>query len=90
MYFFVFLGVDYRLVIVCSTGEQEKTHIISRLSSYERKMAPLPSDQEIADYLGHHYTSSFRKISISSQPSSSDRYVKPTMGSCIRIVLYNG
>ena len=51
-----FFTLDYRLIILCSSEGNEKSHIISHLYTYQHPFNP-PSDgdmKKIEDYLHYH------------------------------------
>ena len=45
----------YRVVIVCSNHDEDKSHIVSKLEIY-RKQFVIPNDDGYRDYLKHHFT----------------------------------
>lgn len=50
------VSVDYRLVIVCSNEEEEKSHFISKLHLFRRPFIPKNDLQEYQKYLAIHFT----------------------------------
>ena len=52
---FVFISVPYQLVIICSSDDEEKSHIISKLHNDRRPYMAHPELQIYRDYLKWHY-----------------------------------
>ena len=50
----LFLG--YKLVIVCSNEDQEKSHIIAKLQMYKRTCSKVLSKDTFSQYLMNHFT----------------------------------
>ena len=48
--------IDYRLVIICSDEYEDKSHIISRLSSHRQHFSALHSVAKYREYLKTHFT----------------------------------
>ena len=49
-------SIDYRLVIICSNEDEDKSHMVSRLQLYRRPLTTVYSDREFAIYLKNHFT----------------------------------
>ena len=47
---------DYRLVIICSNEDEDKSYMVSKLQLYRRPLTTVYSDQECALYLKNHFT----------------------------------
>ena len=58
---------DYRLVIICSKEEEEKSHIISKLHNHRRPFAQIYDTDKCQSYLKDHFTGQVE--SLSSYPS---------------------
>ena len=54
-------NLDYRLVIICSNEEEEKSHFISKLHLYRRPFIPKSDIQEYKKYLAIHFTHQTRE-----------------------------
>ena len=48
---------DYKLVIICSNEEEDKSHMISKLQFYRRPFTTLHSVQTFSQYLITHFIS---------------------------------
>ena len=48
---------DYKLVIICSNEDEDKSHIISKLQFYRRPFTTLHSVQTFSQYLITHFIS---------------------------------
>ena len=59
--------IDYRLVIICSNEEEEKSHIISKLHTHRRPFAQIYDTDQCQRYLKTHFTGEVE--SLSSSPS---------------------
>ena len=46
---------DYRIVIICSNEDDEKSHIVSRLQPYRRTFSGIQPDETIMKYLKDHF-----------------------------------
>ena len=46
---------DYRIVIICSNEDEEKSHIVSRLQPYFRTFSGIQPDESIMKYLKDHF-----------------------------------
>ena len=42
--------IDYRIIVICASGSQECTHVLSRLAPHQRRIEQL-SDDKLASYL---------------------------------------
>ena len=51
-------ATDYRLVIICSSEDEEKSHIIAKLHLHRRPYTSLLPDTSCAEYLRNHFCSS--------------------------------
>ena len=47
---------DYRLVVICSKEDKEKSHIIYRLHNFERPEVPRLNERRCKEYLKAHFT----------------------------------
>ena len=47
---------DYRLVVICSKEDEDKSHIISRLHTFRRSVVPSLDENECRKYLKAHFT----------------------------------
>ena len=61
-----FSYTDYRLVIICSNEDEDKSHMVSKLQLYRRPLTTVYSDQDFALYLKNHFISWSRPQSGSS------------------------
>ena len=43
-------------MIICSAEDEDKSHVISKLQLHRRPLTSVYSDQELAIYLKHHFT----------------------------------
>ena len=50
-----YYSAEYRVVIVCSNQNEDKSHIISKLEMY-RKQFVMPKNESFRDFLRHHFT----------------------------------
>ena len=48
-------SLDYRLVIICSNKDEEKSHMISKLHMYRRHYIVPPDASKYQQYLRHHF-----------------------------------
>ncbi len=67
------LFADYRLVVICSNQEEDKSPIISRLHNFRRAVNPKLVVDDCRDYLKAHYVAD-TNMEIDSQnvpPSNS-------------------
>ena len=62
-----FSYTDYRLVIICSNEDEDKSHMVSKLQLYRRPLTTVYSDQDFALYLKNHFISWSRAQSCSSE-----------------------
>ena len=46
---------DYKIVIICSSEDEEKSHVISKLQLYHRAFSALQPNSEFAEYLMSHF-----------------------------------
>ena len=51
----LFLSIEYRVVIICSLEDEDRAHVVSKLHQYRREYPPLPAATEIAAYLNKHF-----------------------------------
>lgn len=49
-----FVNLDFKIVILVTSVDQNRNHVSSRLSSSMRKLPELPSDEEIISYISSH------------------------------------
>ena len=49
-------STDYRLVIICSNEDEDKSHIISRLNTHRKHFTALHDDRKFQEYLKTHFT----------------------------------
>ena len=54
-------SIDYRLVIICSNEDEDKSHMVSKLQLYRRPLITVYSDREFAIYLKNHFTTSSQR-----------------------------
>ena len=54
--FVLYLLSDYRLVVICSKEDEDKSHIISRLHTFRRPVVPSLDENECRKYLEAHFT----------------------------------
>ena len=47
---------DYRLVVICSKEDEDKSHIISRLHTFRRPVVPKLDERGCREYLKAHFT----------------------------------
>ena len=47
---------DYRLVVICSKEDEEKSHIIYQLHNFERPEVPKLDERRCKEYLKTHFT----------------------------------
>ena len=47
---------DYRLVIICSNEDEDKSHLISRLSTHRKQFTTLHDVSKFQEYLKSHFT----------------------------------
>ena len=52
----LYILTDYRLVIICSNEDEEKSHIISKLHSHKRPFALTLDSEQCQHYLKTHFT----------------------------------
>jgi hypothetical protein len=79
---------DYRLVIICASGEQERTHVTSRLSSYQRTLHLGVKERDIAEYLDNHLTTRLDTTLLLSQTiGGPERELVRCLQSCVRVVM---
>ena len=71
-------STDYRLVIICSNEEEEKSHIISKLHSCRRPFAQKLDTYQCQHYLKAHFTGQVESLS----PSYSSQ-MQPAMASAV-------
>ena len=57
--------VGYRLVIICSNEEEEKSHIISKLHTHRRPFAQICDTDQCQSYLKDHFTGKVESLSYS-------------------------
>ena len=74
----IFFSVDYRLVIICSNEEEEKSHIISKLHSCRRPFAQKLDEDQCKRYLKTHFTGQVESLS-----SSYSSQMQPAMASAV-------
>ena len=48
-------SLDYRIVIICSSEEEGKAHVISKLQLFRRPFSALQPNTSFADYLLRHF-----------------------------------
>ena len=48
--------IDYRLVIICSNEDEDKSHIISRLNAHRKHFTALHDVGKFREYLKTHFT----------------------------------
>jgi hypothetical protein len=58
--------VGYRLVIICSNEEEEKSHIISKLHSCRRPFSQICDTKQCRSYLKAHFTGQVESLSPST------------------------
>ena len=51
----IFLHLDYKLVIVCSDEDLDKSHMISKLQFFKRQLETLHYDNDYCQYLKSHF-----------------------------------
>ena len=49
------LPTEYRIVIICSSEDEDRAHVVSKFHQYRREYPPLPPTDEIASYLKMHF-----------------------------------
>ena len=65
IFLFNFFPVGYRLVIICSNEEEEKSHIISKLHTHRRPFAQICDTDQCQRYLKNHFTGKVESLSYS-------------------------
>ena len=50
-----YLFSDYRIVIICSSEEEGKSHVISKLQLFRRRFSALQPNTSFASYLLRHF-----------------------------------
>ena len=58
-----FSPIEYRIVIICSNEDEEKSFLISKLHLYKRQFVPQTDIQEFKNYLTIHFTKQSYKTS---------------------------
>ena len=53
--FSFFYRLDYKLVIVCSDEDLDKSHMISKLQFFKRQLETFHSDNDYCSYLKSHF-----------------------------------
>lgn len=76
---------DYRLVIICSNEEEEKSYFISKLHLFKRPYVTQKDVVEIKYYLLNHFTKQVQK----SGKSSYDVANMASVVDCIKYVHYD-
>ena len=71
-----YLSIDYRVVIICSNKDEDKSHIVSKLEIH-RKEFIIPNDDSYKAYLNRHFTISdddapFHQQEVSTNASAVD------------------
>ena len=51
------LFIDYKIVIVCSNEDEDKSHIVSKLQLFCRPFNIAYSETEFSSYIGNHFKS---------------------------------
>ena len=73
----LYFSAEYRLVIVCSNEEEEKSHIISKLHSCRRPFAQKLDTDQCQRYLKAHFTGQVESL------SASYSQLQPAMASAV-------
>ena len=53
--FFLLFHLDYKLVIICSDEDLDKSHMISKLQLFKRQLETFHSDNDYCSYLKSHF-----------------------------------
>ena len=53
----LFTCIDYKIVIVCSTEDEDKSHIVSKLQLFRRSFIIAYSETEFSKYISDHFIS---------------------------------
>ncbi len=72
----IFFAVDYRLVVICSKEDEDKSHIISRLHNYRRSVAPklVVTVNDAREYLKAHFVhQTDMELDSQATPTSNQR-----------------
>ena len=62
----------YRVVIICSSENEEKSHIIMKLHSCRRQFAEPTNDDHIKRYLKAHFTANLKPETMLKNAASVD------------------
>lgn len=68
---FMFVHTGYRLVIICSNENEEKSLIISRLHRCRRQFAEPKNDDQLKCYLKVHFTDQMKSRALHALAASS-------------------
>lgn len=76
----LFSFTDYRLVIICSNEEEEKSHIISKLHSCRRPFPLMLDSEQCQRYLKAHFIDQTESdASSQSQPATASKVDHETL-----------
>ena len=64
---------DYKLVIVCSDEDIDKSHMISKLQFYKRQLETLHFDPDYSEYLKSHFVQNQKEFGRAVLASTIDR-----------------
>ena len=65
--------LDYKLVIVCSDEDLDKSHMISKLQFFKRQLETFHSDNDYYSYLKSHFVQNPMTLGRRMLASTADR-----------------
>ena len=68
----VYLFAGYRLVVICSNVDEEKSHIISKLSLFRRPFIQMHHEEKYKKYLKNHMVFGSKSIASGQSMQSMD------------------
>lgn len=51
----IFLCIGYKLAIICSNEDEERSHIVAQLQNYRRPYSAMSGKTDFQEYLLHHF-----------------------------------